>query len=237
MEQSTTSRPQSYPCVVCGTTGGYVAPGASTPERTRGACKSCYGRFRHSGRLDELLPPTESVDARGFLDRLLAGEVEPDGSGCILWPGATNTGYGVINVDGTVVRVTRVVLEHAVGPPPTPDHEAAHAPHDVCGNTDCVNVAHLRWATRRENELDRITDGTSNRGERQGGSKLTARQVLEIREEHARGDMTNQEIGDRYGVTRHTVGMIGRRQSWRHLPEAAPAQPDTEPALPGSNGE
>lgn len=34
------------PCVVCGTTGGYVAPKGRQPWRARGHCKTCYDAAR-----------------------------------------------------------------------------------------------------------------------------------------------------------------------------------------------
>lgn len=50
------------------------------------------------------------------------------------------------------LMATRVSLEVFKGPP---EHgqEAAHA--ITCPYTDCVNPAHLRWASREENEADK----------------------------------------------------------------------------------
>lgn len=55
-----------------------------------------------------------------------------------------------------VVRVARLVLEWAAGPPPTNLHEAGH----TCPkgeNEICVNPEHLRWMTRDENEAHKRT--------------------------------------------------------------------------------
>lgn len=207
---------EADPCVVCGTTGGTVQTGRDTPMRPRRACATCYARFRTQGRLDEL--PRSRFDARSFLRRLLAGDVTPDETGCIIWPGAkTDKGYGHVNRDGRNTLVSHLVLESLVEPRPSPDHDAAHAPHDVCGNRACVNVAHLRWATRRENMDDRKTDGTLPRGERHGHAKLTADDVREIRRLYARDDVTQQNLSDRFGVTRSMVGSIVRGQAWTHV--------------------
>jgi hypothetical protein len=43
--------------------------------------------------------------------------------------------------------MARVVLEEAVGPPPTSKHHASHK----CHTPLCVNPDHLVWETHREN--------------------------------------------------------------------------------------
>lgn len=60
---------------------------------------------------------------------------------------------------------------------PSSKHEIAHNDGDKLNN----HWRNLRWATRAENERDKIAHGRSNRGERNGGAKLTdaqARQVI-----------------------------------------------------------
>lgn len=81
------------------------------------------------------------------------------GDDCLLWPfSKSNKGYGTINHDGRNLTVSRFLCAEVNGPPPTPDHVAAHS----CGrgHTGCVNPRHLRWATRTENEADKIIHGT-----------------------------------------------------------------------------
>lgn len=82
-------------------------------------------------------------------------------TGCWRWARRKNNGgYPVMayRVPGyrtpRKLVATRVSLEVFVGPPPSPEHEAAHDP-ERCPHTDCVNWRHLRWATREENEADK----------------------------------------------------------------------------------
>jgi hypothetical protein len=55
------------------------------------------------------------------------------------------------------------------------------------------------------------------RGERNGVSKLTIDQVIEIRRLWIEGDITQTALAARYGVTQGLVGHIVRGVAWRHL--------------------
>ena len=82
---------------------------------------------------------------------------------CIEWPfSLTPSGYARVRYKGRRTSAHRIVLELSAGEPPTPEHHAAHAPL-VCHNRACVNPRHLRWATPKENSLDKIADGTMGR--------------------------------------------------------------------------
>ena len=76
---------------------------------------------------------------------------EPN-TGCYLWLAGVNN-QNRPRVSGGKL-VSRLVCEEAYGPPPTLKHEAAHATLAGCVGGLCVNGGHLRWATRRENQLD-----------------------------------------------------------------------------------
>lgn len=89
-------------------------------------------------------------------------KVERRTNGCWIWVGAygkrrSGARTGRLRTAGrnsAFVSPHRQVLTWAVGPPPTPDHEAAHRCPDG-ENSLCVNPAHLYWATRIENEHDK----------------------------------------------------------------------------------
>ena len=85
-------------------------------------------------------------------------------TGCYLWHGwTTSAGYARKMVGKKGVLVSRLVLEEAVGPPPTPKHEAAHSTLKGCRGGACINPVHLRWATHRENFYDRPAEERSER--------------------------------------------------------------------------
>jgi hypothetical protein len=82
---------------------------------------------------------------------------EPN-SGCWLWTGAENQGYGrVYKWRGRSQMAHRVAYEHAHGPIPA----GLHLDH-LCRNTYCVNPDHLEPVTCAEN-IKRGNTGINNR--------------------------------------------------------------------------
>jgi hypothetical protein len=98
-------------------------------------------------------------------------------------------------------------------------NDKLHACH-TCRNKNCVNPDHLYWGTAKENVADSIRDGTrrDTKGENCGTAKLTAIQVLEIRDKHSKGDKQNK-IAKEYGVHKATINDIVLRKNWSHLPQ------------------
>ena len=162
-------------------------------------------------------PYTKRGEALAFAQA--AAETSTDD--CILWPfRLTTDGYGRLTLNGKRLRVNRLVLELAGGPPPSPTHEAAHAP-GICHTPACVNPRHLRWATHIENMADKVLDGThlrpdtaaDPRGERNGKAKLTEVKVRAIRAD----ERTYREIAADYGIDRSTVSDLKSRRRWAWL--------------------
>lgn len=110
-------------------------------------------------------------------------------------------------------KVHRLVLEAFVGPCPD-GMECRH----LDGNPTNNKLDNLVWGTSKENEADKLLHGTDNRGERQGGSKLTEAEVIEIRRLRASGT-TGQAIADKYGINQHHVSHICLGRRWAHVTE------------------
>lgn len=148
------------------------------------------------------------ADIEEFLRRAAACE----DVACLTWPFArTVKGWPVLRCGSAA----RVVCEKAHGSPPSPQHEAAHR----CGRggEGCVNGSHLRWATKAENEGDKVAHGTHNKGSRHGYAKLDEARVREIRLRKASTGECNSDIAEAYGVSRRTVDRVVRRERWTHV--------------------
>ncbi len=79
------------------------------------------------------------------------------------------------------------------------------------------SLENLSWGTYSDNMgLDRERDGTMPRGERSGSSKLTEDYVMQIPKLRALG-LSQQEIGDLFGVSRSQISLLLSGKTWRHL--------------------
>lgn len=185
--------------------------GCGKPHEARGWCNAHYRRFRAHG--DPLGGGTRNGEPLAFLETVVFSF---EGEECLPWPyGSTSEGYGLININGKKRLATRVVCEHEHGPPPTPEHQAAH--NCGKGHLGCVNPRHLRWTTRKENYDDRLIHGTVSRGERNGLAKLTEAQVLEIRA----SQKPQSQLAAEYGVAQSNISQIKSRKNWAWLEDAA----------------
>jgi hypothetical protein len=177
----------------------------------KGWCCAHYQRWQKNG--DPLIVgsvPSPAID-------WLREHVSHIGEDCLTWPFAVSSkdGYGRVHHpdDGRLMTASRLMCLLVHGEPPTPQHEGAH----TCGrgSSACVNPGHLYWATPSKNQADRVDHGTSNRGERQGRSKLTEVDVRAIR--GMLGSMTQGSIADLFGVEVSTISRISTGDVWGWL--------------------
>ena len=186
-----------------------VIDGCEKPVHGRGWCKAHYIRWERHG------DPKGGGIARGSTQAFIDSAIQYDSDDCLLWPYSQNEhGYGKTTVEGKTVRAHRVVCTIAHGNPPTAKHQAAHS----CGVKLCCNPAHLRWATRVENEADKLLHGTDQHGEKNHRVKLTARDVLEIR--NSIGNLSQGQLAEKYGVSRQTICDVQLRKRWAWLDDA-----------------
>ena len=144
---------------------------------------------------------------------------------CWVWTGARNvTGYGKLyagqNANGSSIffLAHRVSWEIAHGKSIPDGLSVLHS----CDTPPCVNPAHLRVGTLRDNNGDR---GKRQRGKehRQRGqandnAKLTEEQVRRIVLELQRLPRRSQAaIARDFGIKQPQVSRIMRRVSWAHL--------------------
>lgn len=133
------------------------------------------------------------------------------GRECLIWPFfRCDKGYGRVFMNGRTVYVTRLACEAANGPPPTPDHEAAH--NCGKGHEGCCNPLHLEWKTHADNMRDMAKHGTKPVGERHGNAKLTTADVDVIRA--MRGRLKLRELSQIFGVGTSGISAIQRGLLW-----------------------
>lgn len=147
--------------------------------------------------------------------------IHPDGYGCFRL------------VKGKPMKLAHRVaflLTHGHWPEPCCLHSCPDG-----DNPACCNPAHLREGTNQDNVRDREMRGRGEhnkkrgmangahtrperhpRGERVGTSKLSERDVREIRSRYAAGEL-QRSLGKAFKVHHATIGEIVRFESWKHV--------------------
>ncbi len=129
---------------------------------------------------------------------------------CWPWKAACVVGYGAFRVGGKTVRSHRVAIFLSSGKDPAP-YLACHA----CDNPPCCNPAHLFTGTLIDNALDRDRKGRGVIGTKNGQSKLSERDVEEIKK--LCGQKSYSEIGKLFNITPGAISMIRHGLRWKHL--------------------
>ena len=178
------------------------------PSKSLGFCNMHYERNKRYGN------PTAGRTPNGEQHKWLADHVGFSGEECLIWPYSKARGYGYCHIGGKYSSVSRYMCEARNGGPPTPDHEAAH----LCGkgHIGCVNPNHLTWKTSAENKADQLAHGTRQRGEKRPNSKLTAPDVLRIRDLLRDGE-TLRAISRKFNVSTASIYGIKVRRMWGWL--------------------
>jgi hypothetical protein len=201
MGDETATDSRSKPVKIC------KIEGCDLKVLARGWCMKHYERWRNHG--DPLGGRTENGEPLAFLEAHRDYK-EPT---CLVWPYSTNGyGYGCVKISGRTRKAHVIMLELTQGPKPSPRHEAAHN----CGHRICINPRHLRWATRAENQGDRVQHGTHSRGEQCCTAILTENDVQQIRALLAAGKKQT-EIAAQFNISRSNVSRIKRGLNWSWL--------------------
>lgn len=142
----------------------------------------------------------EDAKARGLPDTFVIDEM----SGCWNWTGATSgTGYAHF---GWHTLAHRAYLEAHTGEP------AGRVVMHICDNRRCVNPAHLKSGTHRENSRDMTLKARhSNQCQ-----KLSIGTVTEIKALLEAG-FTGTCISEAYGVSISTVSKINVGKHWSYV--------------------
>jgi hypothetical protein len=132
--------------------------------------------------------------------------------GHFLKPSVNSKGYPGVTLSRNDVddkrMVHRLVAEAFMGPLP-PGQVTRHGR----GRTGDPSLANLSYGTPEENEHDKIRDGVSTRGERNGQAKLTEAEVLELRSRYGAGE-SSRVLGEEFGLSRGYVSELADGRRW-----------------------
>lgn len=142
-----------------------------------------------------------------------------ESTGCWNYNGQKNpAGYGVHNLRMGSKRknllVHRMVWAHFNGPIP----DGLYILHS-CDNRKCCNPEHLRPGTSAENMADAASRGRMKKGIDSNLAVLNEDEVMSIRRMYDDG-IPIRAIARKFGVSRWAIYQIGRRDTWKHLPES-----------------
>lgn len=141
------------------------------------------------------------------LERFLSKVVKTEA--CWVWCGSLD-GHGYAQFDGRTA--SRVSYEHFVRPiPPLPGSHHGFCVCHVCDNPLCVFPDHLfiapQWVNLRDAQFKGRLAGKNQ--------KLSAEVVRGLREEYARGGVSQKELAERVGCSQAYVSRVlrGRRRA------------------------
>lgn len=134
------------------------------------------------------------------------------------WPwlaGKASGGYGCFCVNGHGHAAHRFAYEFSNGPIPD-DLCVLHR----CDNPPCCNPNHLFLGTIADNNRDRKLKGRTYRpiGIKHHNAKLTDTQVIEIRRLYSCGNVSHNQLANKFGVRNATIGDIILHKTWTHIP-------------------
>jgi len=165
--------------------------------------------LRSCGNLACCNPGHMRLGASGLTERFWSFVVVAGEDECWEWGGYTAGGHG--RIDG--IRAHRYSYELANGPIP----DGSLVCHS-CDNPLCVNPRHLWLGSHTDNMDDMMTKGRSAFGERSGTAVLSEADVYEMKRAYLIvGGVTQQELADRYGISRPQVSHIMTGKQWAHV--------------------
>lgn len=182
----------------------------SNSVKSKGLCNKHYLRQWKYGSTDVIhvdmsrrSPPNTSLARRFWSLVQVAGEDE-----CWPWLGTTCKGYGKITHERKTLWAHRVSFELTYNIEPL---TVLHS----CDNPTCVNPGHLIDGTQLLNIEDSIEKGrariTHRSGEHSYQSKVTWREVIEIRESSA----SLATLAALYGLSKSSVWAIRKGKTWK----------------------
>ena len=147
-----------------------------------------------------------------FEDRFNRSVIKKE-SGCWDWSGCLYaTGYGKITFQTKNWLAHRASYKIHKGDVPS-DMLVCH----TCDNRKCTNPDHLFIGTHKDNLSDMKNKGRSNRGQKNGRSKLTDEDVGSLKHMNRVRYFEQKELAKHFGINRSLVSMILGEKVWQHV--------------------
>lgn len=149
----------------------------------------------------------------------LKSHMKPLSNGCVEWTRAkTSDGYGVVRNGSKNQFIHRIVAEQKFG------NISGQIVRHTCHNPSCCNPDHLVLGNHQDNMNDMKAAQRQARGVKNGASRLTEKQVLEIKNRFRPGirykvTSNAKELASEYNVGVHTIRYIANGSRWSYLNE------------------
>lgn len=168
------------------------------------------------------------------IDKIRFNKKYKKSNDCWNWTACVDSGgYGMFRINGKSYRVPRLMWEITHGPINDSKMYVCHK----CDNRRCLNPKHLFLGTCKENIQDMWRKGRDSfanratgirngkytkpectpRGEKNGQSKLTVKDVLAIRTIYKPGFISMHDLAKRYNVDAGNINCILKRKTWAHV--------------------
>lgn len=173
----------------------------------KGYCPIHYERVKKNGDTRRTIDGSLSL-----YDKIIENSSKQKND-CIIYNGTKNIdGYGQIRYRNKFYRVHRVIFEHHNGSIPK-----GKIIRHKCDNPPCINIDHLLIGTQLDNINDKMLRKRQAKGEKQGASKLTEKQVLKIYELAWNGEILQRQIAKNFNVSKSIISDIKHGKTWSWL--------------------
>lgn len=188
---------------------GYPAPIAAATASSTGLVQGLPARFIEGHRKH---PGGNTAEERFWFFCVVG-----DADSCWGWNGSRHAfGYGFFVFRYEQLPAHRFSYELHNGP--IPEGEGYHGTCVLhkCDNPSCCNPKHLFLGTAGDNVEDMVSKRRHAFGEKNGNSKITEADVLEIRRLGSMG-MNALDIAKRYGLVEEYIRQIQKGANWSHV--------------------
>jgi predicted XRE-type DNA-binding protein len=133
--------------------------------------------------------------------------------------GVNHKGYRIVSLSNDLGEQKTITIHRLVAQAFIPNPENLPEVNHRNGNKTHNYYLNLEWITHLKNmqHAERMGLIKHASGERINTCVVTGEMVLKIREIYSRGELTQKEVGNIFGVGQMLVSNIVRRNTWKHI--------------------